>query len=133
MGEIEKHKNLKEIIELCEEELNNNNENVTAILDLIDLKELRDLINKNMELDKDNNDLRMLYRRTAIKLKENGKEELADYFLAQINEIPTFTVEDDIDYYSEYYRLKARNKELEKEINMLKTITYELANKVGKE
>lgn len=70
--------------------------------------------------DKENNDLRRLYRRTAEKLRENGKEELADYFLAQINEVPTFTVDDDIDYYEEYYKLLSRNKELEEENGKLK-------------
>ena len=44
-------KNLNEIIELCEEEINNNDENVTAILDLTDLKSLRNLINRNRGLE----------------------------------------------------------------------------------
>lgn len=43
-------KNLSEIIELCEAEINNNDENITAILDLTDLKSLRNLINRNKEL-----------------------------------------------------------------------------------
>lgn len=46
-------KNLNEIIELCEEEINNNDENVTAILDLTDLKSLRNLINRNRELEEE--------------------------------------------------------------------------------
>lgn len=79
-----------------------------------ELNDLKSLLNKYKELDKDNNDLRRLYRRTAIKLQESGKHELAEYFLAQINEIPTFFVEDDIDYYSEYYRLLEENKRLRK-------------------
>ena len=66
-------------------------------------KENGKLREKIKELDKTNNDLRLLYRRTANKLLENGKTELAGYFLAQINEVPTFTVDDDIDYYKEYY------------------------------
>ena len=37
-------KNLSEIIELCQEELNKNDENVTAILDLQDLKSLKNVI-----------------------------------------------------------------------------------------
>jgi transcriptional accessory protein Tex/SPT6 len=119
--DMEEYKNLEEIIKLCEEELKNNDENVASILDLIDLKELRNLIKAYKEKDKDNNDLRRLYRRTAIKLKENGKEELADYFLAQINEVPTFTVEDDIDYYSEYHRLKEENE-------ILKNVVSEIFN-----
>lgn len=44
-------KNLSEIIELCKEEINNNDENVTAILDLTDLKSLRNLITRNRELE----------------------------------------------------------------------------------
>lgn len=47
-------KNLSEIIELCEAEINNNDENVTAILDLTDLKSLRNLINRNKELEEEN-------------------------------------------------------------------------------
>lgn len=39
-------KNLKEIVELAEEEINNNDVNVTAILDLKDLKSLQVVINK---------------------------------------------------------------------------------------
>ena len=57
----------------------------------------------------------MLYRRTAKKLQENGKEELAEYFLAQIDEVPTFVVDDDIDYYKEYHKQKERITELEAE------------------
>lgn len=39
-------KNLKEIVELAEKEINNNDVNVTAILDLKDLKSLQVVINK---------------------------------------------------------------------------------------
>ena len=49
---MEEYKNLKEIIELCEEELNNDDKNVAATLDLTDLKELRNVINKIKELEK---------------------------------------------------------------------------------
>ncbi len=90
---------------------------------LIGIKQIQTIatfIKAYKEKDKDNNDLRRLYRRTAEKLKENGKEELADYFLAQINEVPTFTVDDDIDYYEEYYKLLSRNKELKEENGKLK-------------
>lgn len=44
-------KNLQEIINLCNEELDNEDENVTAVLDLVDLKSLRNLINRNKELE----------------------------------------------------------------------------------
>lgn len=65
---------------------------------------IENLIKAYKQKDKDNNDLRRLYRKTAEKLRENGKEEMADYFLAQINEVPTFVVDSDIDYYTEYYK-----------------------------
>lgn len=38
-------KNLLEIIELCKEELDKNDDNITATLDLQDLKSLRNIIN----------------------------------------------------------------------------------------
>ena len=41
-------------------------------------------------LKEENELLRDLYWRTARHLKENGKVELADYMLAQINAVPTF-------------------------------------------
>ena len=41
------------------------------------------------QLIQDNLDLIDLYKRTARHLKESGKEEWADYFLAQIDETPT--------------------------------------------
>lgn len=49
-------------------------------------------IQKAKQLEQDNLKLIDLYKRTTRKLKENGKDELADYFLAQINAIPTFSV-----------------------------------------
>lgn len=48
---MKEYKNLEEIIELCEEELNNNDKNVTAILDLTDLKELRHLLARVKQLE----------------------------------------------------------------------------------
>ena len=41
---MEKYRNIKEIIELLEDELDDNNENVSATLDLEDLLELRELL-----------------------------------------------------------------------------------------
>ena len=77
------------------------------------------IVSEYKSLDEENNDLRKLYRRTAEKLQDNGKDELARYFLAQINECPTFTVDSDIDYYEGYYSLKAK---IEKIRNILKEI-----------
>ncbi len=76
---------------------------------------IKNILKELGNLDKTNNDLRLLYRRTAKKLQENGKEELAEYFLAQIYEVPTFVVDDDIDYYKEYHKQKERITELEAE------------------
>lgn len=76
---------------------------------------IKNILRELNNLDKTNNDLRLLYRRTAKKLQEKGKEELAGYFLAQIDEVPTFVVDDDIDYYKEYHKQKERITELEAE------------------
>lgn len=48
-----KYKNLEEIIELCNEELDNNNLDVHATLDSEDLKELRDLLREYKGTPKD--------------------------------------------------------------------------------
>lgn len=47
---IDKYRNLKEIIELLEDELDMENENVSATLDLEDLKELRELLEEVIRL-----------------------------------------------------------------------------------
>lgn len=39
-----KYKNLKEIVELSKEQIDNNDENVSAVLDLEDLKELKQVL-----------------------------------------------------------------------------------------
>ena len=63
-------KNLSEIIELCEEEINNNDENASAILDLTDLKSLRNLIKeyKNLKEIEEN------HRKENGELREQVKE-----------------------------------------------------------
>ena len=57
-------------IELCEEEINNNDENVSAILDLTDLKSLRNLIKeyKNLKEIEEN------HRKENGELREQVKE-----------------------------------------------------------
>lgn len=52
-------KNLSEIIELCEAEINNNDENITAILDLEDLKSLKNLLTRYKQLEEENVELRI--------------------------------------------------------------------------
>lgn len=47
-------KNLEEIINLCKEEINNNDKNITAILDLEDLKSLENLLTRYKQLEEEN-------------------------------------------------------------------------------
>lgn len=51
-------KNLEEIINLCKEEINNNDKNITAILDLEDLKSLENLLTRYKQLEEENKTLR---------------------------------------------------------------------------
>lgn len=51
-------KNLQEIINLCNEELDNEDENVTAVLDLVDLKSLSNLIKSYKKLEEEKKDLK---------------------------------------------------------------------------
>lgn len=70
---MEEFKNLEEIIELCKEELENNDENVHATLDLEDLKELQKLINKYKELEKERDGIYADYQylgKEKLKLEE---------------------------------------------------------------
>ena len=50
--------NLNEIINLCNEELDNKDENVTSVLDLTDLLSLRNLIKAYKELEEENKELK---------------------------------------------------------------------------
>lgn len=63
---------------------------------------------ENDRLTEQNNDLRKIYRHTYNWLFENGNDELARYFQAQINECRTFYVEPIIDYYKEWKDYKQR-------------------------
>ena len=54
-------KNLSEIIELCEAEINNNDENITAILDLEDLKSLINLLTRYKQLEEENKSKQKAY------------------------------------------------------------------------
>lgn len=71
---MEEFKNLKEIIELCQEELGKNDENVNATLDLEDLKELQNLISKYEELKKERDDIYADYQDEEMwEVKESEK------------------------------------------------------------
>ena len=65
---------------------------------------------ENENLKEQNNDLRKIYRNTYNKLFENGNDELAYYFQAQIDDCPTFYVEPIIDYHKEWLEYKQRNE-----------------------
>lgn len=63
------------------------------ICEYIEYEIKKELINSN-ELAKENERLKELYKMTADKLYENGREDLCNYFLAQIKAIPTFDITD---------------------------------------
>lgn len=84
---------LKEIIELCEEEINNNDENVTAILDLEDLKSLRNLIKAYKELEEEN---KTLNERNQYLVKYRAKLE-KELYESNENYIPVSLVEEKIE------------------------------------
>ena len=52
-------KNLQEIINLCKEEINNNDKNITATLDLEDLKSLKNVLDSYKQLEEENVELRI--------------------------------------------------------------------------
>ena len=56
----------------------------------LEVEALDVILTREEELEKENERLRDLYWRTARRLNENGKVELADYMLAQIHAVPTF-------------------------------------------
>lgn len=70
---MEEFKNLKEIIELCKEELENNDENTHATLDLVDLKELKNLINKNKELEEQIEEYKLNAKENEHEAQENAR------------------------------------------------------------
>lgn len=96
-------RNLKEIIELCEEEINNNDENVTAILDLEDLKSLRNLIKANKDLEEEN---KTLNERNQYLVKYRAKLEKKLYESNE-NYIPVSLVEE---------KIEELNKQLEEDL-----------------
>ena len=102
-------KNLSEIIELCEEEINNNDENVSAILDLTDLKSLRNLIKEYKNLK----EIEESHRKENGKLRERVKEleEWNEYYRKEmlskeyirLNYIPKSKVEEKIEEVNKQY------------------------------
>ena len=87
---------------------------------------------KDKEIDrlkKENNDLRKLYQRTYKHLFDIGKDELASYLQAQIDECPTFYVEPIVDYYEEYKRLNNIIKDIKDYVNFLVIINQTINGK----
>lgn len=82
------------------------------------------LKDENERLRKENNDLKLIYRNTYKRLFENGNDELARYFQAQIDDCPTFYIAPPIDYYKETQRLENAFKELKDYIKNLPNDEY---------
>lgn len=60
--------------------------------------DIQDVTIKNMkdfmeQLEKENSELKATYRKTAAHFNETGKEELAEYMLAQIEDIPVWVAD----------------------------------------
>lgn len=126
---MEEYKNLEEIIELCEEELNNNDENVTAILDLTDLKELRNLIKTYKELEVITNGIKVLETNRVNDdtfyviaktdfLKGSYKHLLDDYIpkskvKEKIEEIKMTSSQINGDYFMNNYKIEVLQELLE--------------------
>lgn len=77
------------------------------------METMQKILKNNDELIQDNLNLRELYKRTAINLLENGKEELGEYLLAQIDEIPTLGT---MDLYRNWIN-RSKVEELRKKIH----------------
>lgn len=56
-----------------------------------EIKKKETILNYISELEEENTNLKEMYIRTARNFDEKGKTEFAEYMLAQIEEIPTFT------------------------------------------
>lgn len=69
---MEEYKNLEEIIKLSEKEINNNDKNVSAVLDLEDLRELRNLIARYKDLEKENEEL------LEVKVSANAHNRITE-------------------------------------------------------
>ena len=73
-------KNLEEIINLCKEEINNNNKNATATLDLEDLKSLKNVLDSYKQLEEKNKKFYEGEIFTAKQLK-NIEQNQKKYFI----------------------------------------------------
>ena len=117
---MEEFKNLKEIIELSEEEINNNDENVSVVLDLVDLKELRNLIARYKELEEGKALTKKQEAMILKAIKQSAEEQITKEMK---NYIPKSKVKEKIKKYNEiiYYA------QTEEEMAELKDYEYEEA------
>lgn len=101
-------KNLQEIINLCNEELDNEDENVTAVLDLVDLKSLRNLIKAYKELEEENRIFALEGSRVSLKIhidKNYIPVSLVEEKIEELKEeIEQLRIERNVTYDSGIYR-----------------------------
>lgn len=99
-------KNLEEIINLCKEEINNNDKNITATLDLEDLKSLENLLTRYKQLEEENKELLEVKisasaHNRIMELEEENKqlEAIKDEAIRRYNfeSIPVSKVEEKIE------------------------------------
>ena len=102
---MEEFKNLKEIIELCKEELDKNDENVNATLDFEDLKELQNLINKYKEQEKH---IKALDSVIVEHIEKNKEQEKIIELMAEHYSDDTYLSKEDI---INYFRKKAKGEQ----------------------
>lgn len=110
MTEKEAIKNLKEIIDLSKEEIENNDENTTAILDITDLKSLAIVLKSLEQKDKEIAEERIKYISSNLNntIKQRQKED------EQLNAL------------NEGWKIELEQKD--KEIQELKADLYECNN-----
>ena len=111
------HNENKALQEELEEENRIEQEDFKLIQELEE--RITNLQEENEKLKEQNNDLRKIYRNTYQRLFDNGNDELARYFQAQIDDCPTFYVEPIIDYHKEWKDYKSRNEKAIEYINKL--------------
>ena len=81
---------------------------IEPICEILNIDKVNLLVDYITNLQEQNNDLRKIYKNTYNRLFENGNDELARYFQAQIDDCPTFYVEPIIDFAKEWRDYKSR-------------------------
>lgn len=119
-------KNLEEIINLINEELDKKDKNVSAILDLEDLLSLRNLIKAYKELKEENEKLKsdnLEYQRTQDIFDERTYRK--KYLEERRKEEPNLLYPDSDEIYKRYYKLKEENATLKKAHNISENVTIQ--------